>query len=428
MADTSDQNQAGDAPRQSFAALRHRGYRVYFVGAALAMMADNIEHVITYWIIFQKFQSPALGGFAIISHWLPFLLFSFHSGALADRFDPRRIIQAGMALFMIASLGWGILFLTDTLEIWHAVVLLTIHGLAGVLWSPAAQLLVHDIVGRQHLQSAVRLMAISRTLGQMMGPAIGAMMLLAFGSAYGLLVNAMIFLPLAVWLIKAPYGPRFSKEVASRPARAMRGLADILPSIRMVAGNQVLVSMILLAGTSSLIVGNGHQAQMPEFANDLVQGDTGIYYSMLLGANAAGALLAGIVLESGGFLRPRIKTAFVLVMLWSIAIGAFAVTTFYPLALVLILATGFFNLAFSTMAQTMVQLNAPREIRGRVIGLYNMSHHGLRSFSGVTVGIGGSFIGIHWSLGLSAALLLVVTLGLLVLVMRTAAPAAAEGE
>ncbi|MEE9195709.1 MAG: MFS transporter, partial [Alphaproteobacteria bacterium] len=200
MADTSDRNQAGDAPRQSFAALRHRGYRVYFVGAALAMMADNIEHVITYWIIFQKFQSPALGGFAIISHWLPFLLFSFHSGALADRFDPRRIIQAGMVLFMIASLGWGLLFLTGTLEIWHAVVLLTLHGLAGVLWSPAAQLLVHDIFGRQHLQSAVRLMAISRTLGQMMGPAIGAMMLLAFGSAYGLLVNAMIFLPLAVWL------------------------------------------------------------------------------------------------------------------------------------------------------------------------------------------------------------------------------------
>lgn len=425
MADTSDRNQAGDAPRQSFAALRHRGYRIYFVGAALAMMADNIEHVITYWIIFQKFHSPALGGFAIISHWLPFLLFSFHAGALADRFDPRRIIQAGMALFMIASLGWGLLFLTDTLEMWHAVVLLTIHGLAGVLWSPAAQLLVHDIVGRQHLQSAVRLMAISRTLGQMMGPAIGAMMLLAFGSAYGLVINAMIFLPLALWLIKAPYGPRFNKVGGSRPARAMRGLADILPSIRMVAGNQVLVSMILLAGTSSLIVGNGYQAQMPEFAHDLVQGDTGIYYSMLLGANAAGALLAGIVLESGGFLQPRIKTAFVLVMLWSITIGAFAVTTFYPLALVLILATGFFNLAFGTMAQTMVQLNAPHEIRGRVIGLYNMSHHGLRSFSGVTIGIGGSFIGIHWSLGLSAALLLVTTLSLMMLVTRaTPAPAA----
>ena len=80
------------------------------------MMADSIEHVISYWIMFQKFQSPALGGFAVLSHWLPFLLFSVYSGALADRFDPRRLIQIGMLLFMAASLGWGVLFLTDTLR------------------------------------------------------------------------------------------------------------------------------------------------------------------------------------------------------------------------------------------------------------------------------------------------------------------------
>ena len=97
------------APQKSFAALRHPGFRVYFVFSALAMMADNIEHVISYWMMFQKFQSPALGGFAVVSHWLPFLLFSVYSGALADRFDPRRLIQLGMLCFIVASLGWGIL-------------------------------------------------------------------------------------------------------------------------------------------------------------------------------------------------------------------------------------------------------------------------------------------------------------------------------
>ena len=70
-------------------------FRAYFFGAASAMMADSIEHVISYWMIFQKFHSPALGGFAILAHWLPFLFFSVYSGALADRFDPRRIIQIG---------------------------------------------------------------------------------------------------------------------------------------------------------------------------------------------------------------------------------------------------------------------------------------------------------------------------------------------
>ncbi|MDH3508846.1 MAG: MFS transporter, partial [Gammaproteobacteria bacterium] len=133
-----------DSPRTSFAALRHSGYRVYFVTSSLAMMADSVEHVISYWILFGKFQSPALGGFAVISHWLPFLALSFWSGKLADRFDPRRIIQLGMGLFIGVSVAWGLLFKFDALEMWHAIVLLSLHGLAGVLWAPATQLLVHD--------------------------------------------------------------------------------------------------------------------------------------------------------------------------------------------------------------------------------------------------------------------------------------------
>src|SRR5258707_12027371 len=100
---------------------------MYFLGTATAMLADNIEHVISYWMVFQKFHSPALGGFAVISHWAPFLLFSMWSGALADRYDPRRVIQWAMAMYALASLAWGLLFLTDTLEIWHAVVILSIH-------------------------------------------------------------------------------------------------------------------------------------------------------------------------------------------------------------------------------------------------------------------------------------------------------------
>src|SRR5665213_1663652 len=109
-------------PHRSFASLRHPGYRAYLFGNALAMLADSVEHVISYWIMFQKFHSPALGGLAVLTHWLPFLFFAVYSGALADRFDPRRIIQLGMVLFMVASLGWGVMFLTDTLTIGRAAV------------------------------------------------------------------------------------------------------------------------------------------------------------------------------------------------------------------------------------------------------------------------------------------------------------------
>jgi len=411
------QRQAAAAPPQSFAALRHPGYRAYFVGSALAMMADSIEHVISYWVIFEKFHSPALGGFAILSHWLPFLFFSVWSGALADRFDPRRIIQLGMGLFMAASLGWGVLILTDSLEMWHAAALLIIHGFAGVFWHPSGQVLIHDIVGAANLQSAVRLAATARYLGLLFGPAVGGALLIVLGPAHGILFNALIYLPLVAWLWKAPYGPRFRKGTPA-PSRAVKGLADIVSTIRIVAGNRGLASMILLSGLTSLLIGNGYQPQMPEFAHDLGHGDPDLSYSMLLAADAAGALFAGVILESRGLLQARPRTAFVLAMLWCLAIGGFAVCTIYPLALALLFAVGFLELSFNAMAQTLVQLRAPESERGRVIGLYILSALGMRAFSGVTIGIIGGLIGIHWSLALSSTILLAILTTLLALTTR----------
>ncbi|HZI84154.1 MAG TPA: MFS transporter, partial [Casimicrobiaceae bacterium] len=378
---------------------------------------------ISYWIMFQKFHSPALGGFAMLSHWLPFLFFSVYSGALADRFDPRRLIQIGMLLFMTASLGWGLLFLTDSLQMWHAAVLLVIHGFAGVFWHPAAQLLIHDIVGSAQLQSAVRLGATARYLGLLFGPAVGGALLLVLGPAAGLLVNMTIYLPLLVWLWKAPYGPRFRPNFGKEPSpprRAMRGLADIVSTARDIAGNRAIVSMVMLAGLTSLFVGNGYQPQMPEFAGDLGHGNPDISYGMLLAADAAGALAAGLALEARGLLQARARTAFVLAMLWCCTIAGFAASSLYPLALALLFVAGFLELSFNAMAQTLVQLHAPAHIRGRVIGLYQVGALGMRAFSGVTIGVLGGVIGIHRSLALSALALLAVIAGLLAFAMRAA--------
>ncbi len=409
---------------QSFAALRHKGFRPYLIYSCMAMMADSIEHVISYWVVFQKFQSPALGGFAVLSHWLPFLFFSVYSGALADRFDPRRLIQIGMACFITASLAWGYFFATDTLEIWHAQVILVLHGCAGVLWAPASQLLIHDIVGKEQLPSAVRLNATARYLGLLLGPGIGGGILLLLGPVAGIFVNALIYIPLVIWLWKAPYGPRFRKT-ADAPRPALRGLADVIATARVVGANPVLLSMTLLIGCASFLVGNSYHAQMPEFARDLGHGDVGALYSMLLAADAAGALVAGVLLESTGALQARPQTAFALVMVWCAALVAFAMTPIYALALAVLFVAGFVELAFSSMAMALVQLNAPDEIRGRVIGFYSISSLGMRAFAGVTVGLGGTLIGIHWSLAFSAGALLLVT-GILMRYMSRAARVAAN--
>ncbi len=400
----------------SFGALRQPGFRTYCVTTALAMMADNIEHVISYWVIFEKFRSPALAGFAVLSHWLPFLLFSVYFGAFADRYDSRRIIQVAMLLFMGVSAAWALLFVTDAIEMWHAAVLLVIHGMAGVLWAPASQVLIHDIVGREHIVSAVRLNATTRQLGIFLGPAVGGGLMLLLGPAAGLLANVLIYLPLVVWLWKAPFGAEQRREHA---AAARSGwFADAAAALREVSGNRTLLSMMLLAGVSSLLVGNAFLAQMPEYAHDLHAGEADTSYAVLLSANAAGALTAGLILESRVLLQARPRTAIVLAIVWCASVAGFAVTTSYPLAVALMFITGFLYLAFVSMAQALVQLEAPAHLRGRLIGLFHMSHNGFRAFSGVTVGILGALIGIHWSLALSALVLLAVIMALLAFSVR----------
>jgi MFS family permease len=401
----------------SFGALRQPGFRTYCLTTALAMMADNIEHVISYWVIFEKFKSPALAGFAVLSHWLPFLLFSVYFGAFADRYDCRRIIQVAMLLFMGVSAAWAVLFVTDTIEMWHAAVLLVIHGLAGVLWAPASQVLIHDIVGREHIVSAVRLNATTRQLGIFLGPAVGGGLMLLLGPAMGLLVNALIYLPLVVWLRKAPYAAKERRAQASAAARP-GSFADAAATLREVSGNRTLLSMMLLAGVSSLLVGNAFLAQMPEYAHDLGTGHADTSYTVLLSANAAGALTAGVILESRVLLQARPRTAIVLAIVWCASVAGFAVATNYAVAIALMFMTGFLYLAFVSMAQALVQLEAPAHLRGRLIGLFHMSHNGFRAFSGVTVGILGAMIGIHWSLALSALVLLAAIFVLLAFSMR----------
>lgn len=405
------------AARQSFSAFSHPGYRIQFVSYVLVMMADNVEHVISYWVMYQKFQSPLLGGFAVLSHWLPFLLLSVAVGALADKFDPRRIIQCGMGLFIIASSGWGYFFITDSLTVEAAMILLVIHGCAGVLWQTPNQLLLYDLVGPQDLPSAVRLNATARYLGVLVGPATGGIIMLTLGTSVGIIVNTLFYFPMLLWLIGAPYGPKFRK-IAQAPQRAVRGFSDFIQTFRDIAGDRVLMSMILLAGGMSFLVGNAYHPQMPSFAIDLGHGDPGVSYSALLAADAFGAILAGFALEYWRVLDARPRTAILLAVAWAMALFGFALTGSYPFALAMLFVAGFFELSYNAMAQTLVQLNAPMDIRGRVIGLFNMASLGMRAFSGITVGLVGALTGVHVSLAIAAGLAVIVLAALFQYVRR----------
>jgi MFS family permease len=398
---------AGTPPPAKFAALRNKDCRPYLFGAGLAMMADNVEHVITYWVLWQKFHSPALTGFEVISHWVPFLLFSVYFGSLADRYDCRRLIQGAQVLFMFVSAMWGVFFLTNSLTVWEACVLLILHGLAGSLWGPGEQLMLHDFVGARELPSAVRLNSTFRSLGILFGPVVGSALLLGLGPTRGIFVNIAIYLPLTLFLFRT----RFTGHTRDHGGPRTRvGLRESLRVFGEVRSDRVVVAMIILGGLGSFFIGASLQTSMPIFAHDLGAGSAGFAYGALLFALGLGGVIGGILLEVTGRIKPTVTAAVVSTAVYGVTTLFFAITGNYAVALIMLLISGVANLASMSIGQTVVQLRASAKDRGRVVGLYGMAANGLRAGSGFTVGLLGAAVGIHWSLGLSSAALCVGTL------------------
>jgi MFS family permease len=305
-----------------------------------------------------------------------------------------------------------VLILSHHLQVWHAVVLLTVHGLAGAISGPASQLIIHDIVGPRQLQSAVRLNSTGLQLGYLLGPAFGGLLLLALGPSTGLIVNAAIYLPRTIWLLRTPYTGHLREGPVS--GRRWIGLGDAVAVIRSVSGNRTIVAMIALSAASALLIGTTFLVLMPEFARRLGSEHSGLTYTMLLSAHALGGVLGGVLLDALGLLQARTRTAVLCMAGWAASMIGFAFAPLYLWALVLLFLAGAFSLTFNSMAQTLVQLLAPPALRGRVVGLYTMSSAGMRAWSGLTVGMLGGFIGINWSLGLSGAILLAIALAMLI--------------
>ncbi|MBN9140802.1 MAG: MFS transporter [Micrococcales bacterium] len=411
-----------------FAALRAPWYKGYLAGGSLMMGADHVEHAITYFVMWQLFHSPVLAGFAVISHWLPQLLFAIPFGALADRFDCRRLIQLGAACFMLASAGWAVLIATGTLQPWHCVVLLILHGLAGTFWGPADQLMLYDIVGPKDLPSAVRLMATGLNLGMLVGPAIGAALLFTVGPAWGMAINVLLYLPFVVYLLLVPYDGH--GRASDRPAAAR--LRDVLGVLREVPAHPPILAVMVLQACVGLFIGSAVVTLLPEFGELLELDQSGLAYGLLLVAMATGAVAAGVGLEAIGRIRVSVRLAITATIVFATALVAFAISRSFVLSLVVLVIAGMANLTSSSTSQAIVQLEAPADRRGRYLGAYAMAGNGSRVGSGILIGAIGAWLGVTWAVGIDAALLLAAAVALLLVVtarrrrMETAARTAVE--
>lgn len=393
---------------KKFNILRRKEPRSYILGAALSMMADSVEHVLTYWVLWQIFESPGLVGFQIVSHWLPFLLFSVYAGALAEKYDCRRIIQVAQVLFMGVSLGWALLFLSGSLEMWHACILLILHGVAGSIWMPAEQLMLYDYAGEEELPSAVRINATFRSLGFLLGPVIGSFLLTTIGSTNGMFVNIFLYLPLTIFLIKTKAtGHRRDREPKTQESKERVAIWRAFSVLKTVSENKKILSMIILTALSAITIGSTMSNAMPVFAEKLgVPGFLDLSYGLLLFANGVGGVIGGFLLEASGKVPTTVKTA----VFSSILLGAttiiFASSNSLPLAVLALFIGGFARITSDSTEMSIVQLESPEKERGRIIGAYSMFGSGMMIFSGITISVLGALVGITGSVLISGFVLL----------------------
>jgi MFS transporter len=296
-------------------------------------------------------------------------------------------------------------------------VLLLVHGAGGVIAGPAIQLIVHNIVGPNHLPSAIRLNATSRYLATLFGPAVGGGLMFLLGPGGGILANVLLYIPLSIFLLYVRYTGHTDRE--HRPPQLSRlGFGEMWQLFSRGGLDRRIVLMIVLGGTASFFVGSGFQAQMPEYAHHHGADDEGGSYTGLLAANAAGAVTGALLLESLPGFRPTVRAAIICAAIWGTLMALFPAAHGYAMAFATLMLAGAFNVAYTSMAQTLVQLLAPAQLRGRIVGLFNMSVMGLRAGSGFTIGVVGAFIGVELSLTLSATMVVLIALGLLVVDVR----------
>lgn len=375
---------SGTKPRR-FPALSNPHFRLYWIATALANTADNVEHVIGYWVIWQLTHSSFWLGYAVVAHWLPFTLFSLHAGSLADRFNSRYLIQLSQLLFVAASLGWGSLYLIGQLEIWHVAIFLLFHGFAGLIASAASQLLIYEMVGKNFLISAISLNSSIRHVATVLGPAIGGLLLSTVGPGVGFLANILLYLPLSFLMLKLPYrGSATGRTGESGWHAITEGLGAMRQS-------HLIVGLLVVSAATSLLLGNTFNALMPPFAERLQASATG--YSMLLSANGVGAVLGvlGLGLLGSTQLRPIAVTLGALI--WSILIVLFATSSWFLLSLIILCFIGATSIIFTSMTQSIIQASAPDHLRGRIIGVYNLAAHGMRVISGFLIGSLASLVG-----------------------------------
>jgi MFS family permease len=359
-----------------------------------------MENVIRNVLVYQLAgaSAPFWLGMMVFAHWVPFTFFSLYGGVLADRYDNRKVQLVAQLLLMAAALGVAWATLAGFVTTWWIFGFLLLHGFAGAIGGPAQQTLIHSMVGPSKLLSAVSLNSTARQFSQVIGPAVAGFIVVAFGPGWGFLINALTFVPLLVFLAFVRVRP-LSARTSLPIARSLRD------GLRFVRGRPFIAGLIGIEMLGVIFLGHTFNSFLVLFAHDVLHVDD-LGYAFLLVGSGFGAVVAATYLA---YARDRGHSGRFIIgaaMVEMIAVLLFAFSTSYAISFALLFVVGVSAVLTQSLTNTKIQLSAPDEIRGRVMGAYTFATQGMRVLNGPILGGAAIIFGAPLAVAGGAAIVL----------------------
>ena len=403
---------AGPASRfRTFESLSNRSFRWFLLSALGQMASLRVQNIVRGYLAYQLTGSFAALGTVFLANSISGISLNFVGGVWADRLRQRKsLVQAGQLSSAALGVVLGILVYADLLRFEHLLIAGLLTGGINALTMPARQAMLPDVVGMQGLTNAVALNAAGRNTIQMIAPAIGGLILAAYGAAWLYFLMAGTYLFAVAALTQVSTDARGGFERARSTASP---LADLVAGLRYIASDS-RIGWLLLANTAFGLLLMPYEFLLPGFVADVLNDGAGgaAQLGFLLSVSALGSLLGAVGIAS---LPPRRRGLLYLlsVLLMGVTLFAFALTSWVVATAATLFVLGIGRAGRMSFSNILIQDYVDDAYRGRVLAVYHMQRS-VASLGTFFVGILAAAIGIQQAL--AALALLVVALAALLLV------------
>ena len=376
-------------------ALRHRDFRLFWSGQLVSLVGTWMQSVAQAWLVLQLTNSPFRLGLVSALQFLPILLFSLVTGALADRVRKRRLLLGTQAALALQALTLAALVFAGRVEYWHVAGLALLYGCASVLDMPTRQAFVVELTGREDLVNAIALNSAAFNTARIVGPAVAGLLIGRFGVAPAFLLNGLSFLVVlgALAAVRAEGRPR--------PRAPGTVLAEVGAGVRYALATPRVAMVLGLVLAVSVCVFN-FNVYVPLLARNVL-GEGAEGFGFLMSAVGFGAVTGALALATLGGRRPPLAAILTAAVIACAGLLALAQVGRFGAAVPLLFVTGFGAIIFMASCNTTLQLSAPDELRGRIMGLYALMFGGATPIGAFLVGSLAELAGVRVTLGAAGA-------------------------